>query len=90
MSWASQSGRARTNARDPRAFAVCQRCGLWYNHFQLRWQFQWQGSSLQNLRLLVCRPCYDTPQQQLRSIIIPADPQPIQQPRTEPFVDDEA
>lgn len=35
-----------------------------------------------NLRILVCDTCYDEPQQQLRAIVVPADPVPIQNPRT--------
>ena len=33
---------------------------------------------------------FQFPQQQLRAIILPADPVPIVQPRPEPFQDDEA
>src|SRR5580693_3923349 len=68
MPYASIAGRARANPSSPRAFAVCDRCGIWYNHVDLQWQFDWRGASLMNLRLLVCRPCYDDPQQQLRAI----------------------
>lgn len=89
MAYASKSGRARTSPRDPRAFAVCDRCAIWYNHHQLRWQFDWAGASLINKRMLVCDTCYDEPQNQLRAIIIPADPVPIVQPRTEPYAYDE-
>jgi hypothetical protein len=55
----------------------------------LRWQFDWRGAALLNTRILVCRSCQDTPQQQLRSIVVPADPMPIINARPEPFVDDE-
>ena len=89
MGYASRSGRATTSATNPRAFAVCDRCAMWYNHDQLKWQYDWAGASLINKRLLVCNPCYDTPQQQLRSIIIPADPVPIVNPRVEPYAWDE-
>ncbi len=90
MGYASISGRARTSVSRPRAFAVCDRCGTWNNHVNLQWQFQWQGTSLTNLRLLVCRSCLDVPNQQLRAIVIPADPVPVRFPRTEPFESDEA
>jgi len=53
------------------------------NHKELRWEFQWQGTKLQNLRHLVCRKCWDFPQQQLRTIIIPPDPRPVLNPRPE-------
>lgn len=86
MGYASQSGRARTSARGPQAHAICDRCGFRYNHVNLRWQFDWRGASLQNLRLLVCRTCEDTAQTQLRAIVVPADPMPIQNPRVQDFV----
>lgn len=89
MAYASKSGRARTSPRDPRAFAVCDRCAIWYNHHQLRWQFDWAGASLINKRILVCDTCYDEPQNQLRAIVLPADPVPIVQPRVEPYAWDE-
>lgn len=87
MGWASKAGRARTSATNPQAFAICDRCGFLYNHVDLKWQFDWRGVALQNVRLLVCNPCYDTPQEQLRAIIVPADPTPIMNARTENFVD---
>ena len=89
MAYASRSGRASTSTRTPRAFAVCDRCGIWYNHDQLSWQFDWAGASLINKRILVCRPCTDVPQNQLRSIVLPADPVPIKNPRVELYVADE-
>lgn len=78
--------RARVSARRPDAIGVCQRCGMWYNRKDLRPQYQWAGVKLQNLELYVCtRTCYDIPQQQLRSIIIPADPVPVYRPFPEPY-----
>jgi hypothetical protein len=89
MGYASRSGRATTSATNPRAFAVCDRCAFWYNHDQLKFQYDWAGASLINKRILVCNTCYDTPQEQLRAIIIPADPMPIINPRVEPYAWDE-
>jgi len=86
MGYASKSGRARTDARNPQAHAICDRCGFRYNHVALRWQYDWRGASMANIRLLVCDTCYDMPQEQLRAIVIPADPIPIQNPRTQDFV----
>jgi len=86
MGYGSLSGRAKTSATNPRAHAICDRCGFRYNHYQLRWQMDWAGASLVNKRLLVCDRCYDEPQQQLRAIVIPADPIPIVNPRPEGFV----
>lgn len=89
MGYASQSGRARVSSRNPQAFGVCDRCGFWYNHVDLQWQYDWAGASLINKRILVCDTCNDTPQQQLRAIALPADPVPVMNPRTEPYLSDE-
>jgi hypothetical protein len=89
MGYASQSGRARTSSKNPQAHAICDRCGFRFNHTNLSWQFDWRGASLQNTRLLVCRTCEDTPQNQLRAIVVPADPMPIQNPRVQDFVNSE-
>jgi hypothetical protein len=89
MGYASRSGRARTSSTNPRAFGICDRCALWYNHDQLKWQYDWRGASLANTRILVCDTCYDAPQSQLRAIVVPADPVPIINPRVEPYAWDE-
>lgn len=60
-----------------------------YNHDRLQWQFQWQGPKLTNIRILVCEYCLDTPQEQLRTIILPPDPVPIQNPRPENYTSDD-
>lgn len=75
--------RAVVSARWPRVHAICGRCGGRFNHDELQWQFQWVGPRLQNLRLLVCKTCLDVPQEQLRTIILPPDPVPIENPRPE-------
>lgn len=85
MGYASRLGKARISARNPQAAAVCDRCGGVFNHVNLRWQFDWRGASLQNIRLLICQRCEDRPQEQLRAIVVPADPMPIQNPRTQDY-----
>ena len=89
MGYASKSGRAITNRRNPVAHAICDRCGFRYNHPRLSWQFEYSGNQLINQRLLVCRTCLDVPQPQLKSRYVPADPLPIRDPRPEPFSADE-
>lgn len=89
MSYASRSGRAHTSANRPEAFGVCDRCGIWFQRNTLAFQFDWRGVTLQNLRILVCDRCLDTPQEQLRAIVLPADPVPIVQPRPELYAVDE-
>jgi len=89
MAYASRSGRAKTSPSNPQAFGVCDRCGIWYNFANLQWQYDWRGAALQNLRILVCNTCLDTPQEQLRAIVVPADPTPIVNARIENFTSDE-
>lgn len=57
-------------------------------HVDLSWQYQWRGTKLQNIQLLVCQDCLDIPQEQLRVIIIPPDPIPISNARPENSVGD--
>lgn len=89
MGYASRVGRARTSSSNPQAHAICDRCGFRYNHVDLKWQYDWRGAMLQNLRILVCKFCLDEPQQQQRSIVVPADPTPIMNARTQDFVNAE-
>lgn len=89
MGYASKAGRAHANPRNPQAQAVCMRCGIWYRRVDLRDQYDWRGSTIQNLYILVCRPCYDRPNEQLRAIAVPADPVPIVRPSLEFFLSDE-
>jgi hypothetical protein len=80
------SGRGRVSARKPQALATCDRCGLTYNHKDLVWQWDWRGTNLQNLKILVCkRTCLDKPQIQLRAIVIPPDPLPVINARPEMY-----
>ena len=85
MAYASKAGRARINSTNPQALAICDRCGLTYNHVDLQWQYDYAGAGLINKRILVCNPCYDTPQEQLRAIVLPADPTPIINARVQDF-----
>ena len=89
MGYASRSGRAKTDPKNPRAHAICDRCSFRYNHANLSWQYDWAGASLINKKMLVCQTCYDEPQQQLRAIVVPADPVPVMNPRVEPYAWDE-
>lgn len=56
-----------------------------YTLSDLKWQYQWAGVKLQNIRLLVCDHCADRPQEQLRTIILPPDPIPVYNPRPERY-----
>ena len=82
-------GRAQVSSSNPRAFAICDRCGFLYNHHDLKWQYDYRGRSLANLRILVCSQCQDDPQPQLKPRIIPPDPVPIENARVEQYKSDE-
>jgi hypothetical protein len=79
-------GRASVSTTNPRAFGICDRCSFLYNHHELQWQFDYRGAALINIRLLVCETCLDVPQNQLRNIIVPADPTPIMNARVQDYV----
>lgn len=79
-------GRATVNPTAPRAFARCDRCGFLYNHADLRFQFDYRGPRLTNLRFLVCETCYDKPQPQLKPILLTQDPTPIINARPENYL----
>jgi hypothetical protein len=89
MSYASKTGRARTNPTAPEAHAICQRCGFRYNRVDLHNQHEWRGAAILPLQIFVCDRCLDVPQEGLRAIIIPSDPVPVLLPFPEPFQVDE-
>lgn len=80
---------ADTNPSSPRAWGTCDRCGLIWNHYKLRWQFDWRGLNTNNLRILVCPPCEDEMQRQLGVILLPPDPPAIMNARPENYTIDE-
>lgn len=91
MAYASISGRAKIDPKNPRAFGVCDRCGLWYNLHDLVWQHEWRGNDLVDIRLRVCTlTCLDVPFELDRPLYLPPDPPPVDQPRVETFAIDEA
>jgi hypothetical protein len=86
MGYASRSGRAITNPHAPRAFGVCDRCGIWYNLHRLGYQYEWQGTKLINTRKRVCQLCKDRPNPQMKARLAPPDPVPVYDPRPENFI----
>jgi hypothetical protein len=85
MGYASKLGRARISATNPQAAAICDRCGFVFNHVDLGWQYDFAGTGLVNKRVLVCKRCDDVPQTQLKVIVLPPDPVPIINPRTQDY-----
>ena len=77
---------ARVDAQNPESFQQCDRCGFWRNRSDLVWQYEWAGMHLYSKGILVCSDrCYDIPQEQLRTIILPPDPPPIVNARVPDF-----
>lgn len=78
-------GHAYANPSAPSAWGRCDRCGFIYLHRQLRFQFDYRGPRLANLRILVCEKCYDKPQAQLKPLLITQDPIPVLNARPEDY-----
>ena len=84
-------GRVRFSPSSPTASGVCDRCGIRYAYSDLVPQYDYRGTQLADLRILVCkRTCNDVPQNQLRPIIIPPDPYPVINPRVEQYATEDA
>lgn len=89
MAWRPHPRMTRTDPNGPHAWGTCDRCGFVGNLVDLQWQYDWRGRQLANLKILVCQPCYDTPQRQLGTIILPPDPVAVRNARPEPYAIDE-
>jgi hypothetical protein len=85
--WPENDGVA-LNPNKPRALGVCDYCGQSWHLEQLLDQYQFGGFGQINLHFRVCPRCYDTPQEQLRAIVLPPDPIPARNPRIENYVQD--
>lgn len=69
---------AVVDPNNPVAFAQCDRCSKWRNRTDLVFQLGWAGQHLYNIQVLVCHDtCYDIPNEQLRTIVLPPDPPPV-------------
>ena len=55
----------------------------------MKFQYDWRGTGLSNLRILVHEDELDVPQRQLGAIILPIDPPPLLNARPEPYAIDE-
>jgi len=90
MAYASIAGRCHADANNPISQSVCDRCGIWTPHNQMKFQMDYRGRQLTNIRVFVCDLCTDTPQPQLKPRVIPVDPLPTPNARTEPYLYDES
>lgn len=89
MAYRPHPKRARTDIDYPQAWGTDDRSGFVGNLNDFRWQMQWSGSQLINLRILVHPDHLDIPQEQLRTLVIPPDPDPLFNARPEPYAIDE-
>ena len=80
-----QSKYVKVDPTNPEAAGQCDRCSQWWQVRELIWQDYWAGQKLYNSQLLVCPHCYDTPNEQFRTIILPSDPPPILNARVPNF-----
>jgi hypothetical protein len=78
--------RALVDRRNPRAWGVCDRCGFTYNLDELQYQYIWAGARTARTNSKVCWYCMDVLQEQIRSIVLPADPVPVENPRPERYL----
>ena len=89
MSWRPHPRRADVNIDRPSAWSTDDRSGMIINHNKLAFQWDWAGAQLINKRILVGPDNMDKPQEQLRTIILPPDPDPLFNARPENYVIDE-
>ena len=89
MAWRPHPKRAQTDPSAPRSWGTSDRSGFVNNLQNLRWQFDWRGMQLQNLRILVADWEYDKPQRQLGTIILPPDPVAVSNARPKSYEIDE-
>lgn len=89
MSWRPHPKHAAVNPSSPRAWGTSDRNGFIGNLEDLRWQYDWAGTQMINKRILVHKDELDEPQEQLRAIKIPPDPDPVLNARPEPYSVDE-
>lgn len=85
MAFGDIHGKARVNPRLPAGFSVCDYCFNTFNLIDLKPQFEWSGTTLRDTGFLACWNCLSKPQEQLRSILLPLDPQPLNNPRPLPY-----
>ena len=76
-----QSRYAYADISRPDEWYFCDRCNFRKMKKEANFQFDWRGSKMANLRLLVCPVCLDDPQPQLRTILIGPDPVPVKDAR---------
>jgi hypothetical protein len=89
MSYRPHPRYARVDPDNPQAWGTCDRCGMIGNLRDFVWDRQWAGPNIINRRYLVHPHCYNIPNELLRTIVLPMDPEPILNARIEPYASEE-
>lgn len=84
-----QSNYVKVDPGNPEGAGQCDLCGRWYQLRTLRAQQQWAGTHLYTFYSLRCQECWDVPQEQFRTIILPPDPPPLTNARVPNFAYEE-
>ena len=72
------------DARNPRAVAVCDGCGMWTMHDHLVERRDYRGGVTPvGLKLWVCGVCDDVPNPYFSKMTLGPDPVPVKNPRPE-------
>lgn len=66
---------------NPLARGICDKTGFVFRHVDLVKQMEWRGNSLVWTGFLVGKPYEDVPNEQLRTILFPPDPVPVDMAR---------
>lgn len=81
--------KARIDAYKPEGHGTCDRCSQIVTKADMIWEMEYRGNSLMRTGFLVCSTCLDKPYEGWRPILLPADPVPLLNSRTEPFLIEE-
>lgn len=84
MALGDLQGRAKTSATNPEAKGMDDFSGFWHPLSKLKKVYQWAGSGLRDTGYLSADP--DRPFEQYRTLILPPDPRPRDNPRIDPAV----
>jgi len=84
-----QANHVRVDPSNPEGAGECDLCGRWYQLRDLRQQSEWAGTHIYTFNSLRCEECLDVPNEQLRTIILPPDPPPLQNSRVPNFAYEE-
>jgi hypothetical protein len=89
MSFRPKPKNASVDPSNPQAWFTSDRSGFIGNLRNAVWDRQWAGPSIINRRFLTLPHEYNVPNELLRTIVLPPDPEPIVNARIENYALDE-